>query len=319
MLLVLQDEAEVAMANKKLIVKDGLRTLLISGLSTGILIFFVSVLSREAKVTELLQINQWLARDIASQFTGAASRTLAQAQKFAAWVQPESGSFETRAQSEFENDQSLKAVWVVDIGGVGPVQPLARLDRAGFSIDEKSNDGIRRLLDIALKNGAGAQGISATLNAVAIKTGDRPRAVVLFFDESFFARASGGPFGDKWYLLAPSADKTESVLVEAVSELRTDVQYPSFDEIAAFVAAETPAQERTEFSREVTASTGDRFQLSGVATGAYGVVAVVVTPFSAPVLETPLLLQIAFGVSLLITALVVLWKVLRSPKNTIST
>jgi len=305
-------------AKKTWIIKDGLRTLMVSSLSTGLLIFFVSVLSSEAKLSELLQINQWMARDIASQFTGAASRTLAQAQKFGAWVQPESGSFETRAQSEFENDLSLKAVWVVDIGGVGPVRPLARLDRGGFEIDEKAGESVRRLLDIALKNGAAAQGISPSLNAVAIKSGDRPRAVVLFFDESFFARASGGPFGDKWYLLAPSADKTESVLVEALSELRTDVEYPSFDEIAAFVASETPAQERTEFSREVTASSGDRFQLSGVATGVYGVVAVVVTPFSAPVLDTPLLIQIALGISLAITLLTVLWKMLRSPKKTIS-
>lgn len=309
---------EVVVADKKRILKDGLRTLLVSGLSTGILIFFVSVLSREAKLTELLQINQWLARDIASQFTGAASRTLIQAQKFSAWVQPESGSFDSRAQNEFDNDLSLKAVWVVDIGGIGPLQPLARLDRGTFQIDESVTERLRGLLDVTLKNGAAAQGVTPSLNAVSIMTGDRPRAVVLFFDESFFSRASGGPFGDKWYLLAPSADKTESVLVEATGELRTDIEYPSFNEIAAFVTSETPAQERAEFSREVIASSGDRFQLSGVATGAYGVVAVVVTPLSEPILEMPLLLQLALGISVAITALVMLWKVIRAPRSTLS-
>lgn len=291
------------------VLRPSLWTLLISTLSTLVFVAIVTVVVGETRLTESVQLNQWLARDIASQFSGVATQALARAQKYGGFVRSESGSFDVLAQKEFESDSSLKAVWVLDATGAGPLQPIAKLERPGFLIDGPPTENVRRLTDLAIKDGSAMRGISPGLNAVALKIGDLPRTVLLFTDESLFAKASGGPWGDKWLLMAPSLDRTEAVLSEATSELKEGAEFPSFDEISRLVMGETPAQERSEFSIELKASSGAAFQVSGVQTGAFGIMAVAVTPLEGSFGRVELLVQIAFGVAVSISLMAMMCRI----------
>lgn len=297
------------------VVRPTLQAFVIAGLAVAGLMLAVSVVVGEARLSEAVSLNQWLARDIASQFTGVAARELARAQKFGELVRRESGSFDQLAQKEFDLDPSLKAVWVLDAVGSGPVQPLAKLEREGFKIAEAQSESVRRLTDLAIEHGSSARGILPSLNAIALKLGDMPRTVVLFFDESLFSRASGGPWGDKWLLLGPSPDRTEAVLAEATSELKEGTVFPSFDEISRLVTAQNPAQERAEFTSEMIASNGAAFQISGVQTGAFGVVAVAVTPLENAFSSTALMVKLAVGIALTIAFVVMLIQTLRFRRN----
>lgn len=296
------------------VLRPSLMTLIIAGLSTAAFVFIVSVVMTERRLDDLVSLNQWLARDIASQFSGVAAKSLVRAQKFGELVKKESGSFDASAQREFDADPSLKAVWVLDAVGAGPLQPIARLERDGFTVAETQTETVRRLSEVAIQQGSAARGIAPGVNAVALKLGDIPRTVLLFFDEALFARANGGPWGDKWLLMAPSADRTESVLVEATSELRDATNFPTFDEISRLVTAQTPAQERSEFTTEILASNGHSFQVSGVQTGAFGVIAVAITPLGNTVNSMGLLVKVAVGVTLSLTLLVMFLLMLRYRK-----
>ncbi len=291
------------------VLRPSLLTLLISAFSSLVLVAIVTLVFGETRLTESIQLNQWLARDIASQFSGVATQTLARAQKYGALVRAESGSFDALAQREFEADSSLRAVWVLDATGAGPLRPVAKMERAGFVVEDSQTEGVRRLTDLAIQNGSAMRGVSPGLSAVALKLGDLPRTILLFTDESLFARASGGPWGDKWILMAPSQDRTEAVLSEATSELKEGVEFPSFDEISRLVSAETPAQERGEFSSEIQAANGAAFQVSGVQTGAFGIMAIAVTPLASSFGRVDLLLQIALGVAVSISLLVMMFQI----------
>lgn len=293
------------------VLKPGFLTLVIALLSTSLLVFLASAYFGEARLGDAIALNQWLARDVASQFSGQASRNLAQAQKFGALVRAETGGFDVSAQREFDADIGLKAVWVLDATGSGPLQPIARMERPGFTLQPAQAEIVRRLTDLAIQSGASARGLSSGLSAIAVKLGDLPRTILVFTDESFFSRASGGPWGDKWFLISPSHDQTEAVLAEATSELRADVTYPDFSEIARLIVAETPAQERTEFSSEID-SNGRSFQISGVQTGAFGVMAVAITPLEESFGPLETLFKIAFGIALGVSLLVMLFQALRA-------
>jgi hypothetical protein len=295
----------------QMVLRPGILALLIAGLSAAALVLATTVVIGEARLLDAKSLNQWLARDIASQFTGVATRTLARAQKFGDLVRRESGTFDAPAKREFDLDPSLKAIWVLDATGAGPLQPVARLERDGFTLLEAQTESVRRLTDSAIEQGSAAQGITQGLSAVALKLGDMPRTVVLFTDESIFSRASGGPWGDKWMLLAPSLDRTEAVLIEATSQLRESVAFPSFDEISRLVKAQNPAEARTEFSSEMIAANGAAFQVSGVQTGAFGVMAVAVTPLEGISSSASLLFKLAAGIAISISILVMLLQALR--------
>lgn len=304
------------MSIMKSVVRPSFAAFVIAGSSAAAIVFAATVVVGEARLGDAVALNQWLARDIASQFTGVATRSLARAQKFGELVRRESGSFDPQAKREFDLDPNLKAVWILDASGSGPLQPVARLERDGFTLaDAAQNENVRRLTDSAIEKGSAAHGISPGLSAVAVKLGDVPRTVVLFSDESIFSRASGGPWGDKWMLMTPSLDRTESVLTEATSELREGIGFPTFDEISRLVTAQNPANERTEFSTEITASSGSSFQVSGVQTGAFGVVAVAVTPLEGLFVSTNLLFKIAAGIAVSIALIVMLIQLLRLRKN----
>ena len=118
-------------------------------------------------------------------------------------------------------------------------------------------------------------------------------------------------------LMAPSADRTESVLVEATSELKEGVQFPSFEEISRFVTSQSPTEERSEFSSEIAAASGNQFQISGVRTGAFGVIAVAVTPLenSANVANVSLAMRLAIGIAIALSLLVMLVQTLRFRLN----
>ncbi len=293
------------------VLRPSLLALLIAGTSAAALVAAATVIVGEARLGDAVALNQWLARDIASQFTGVASRSLARAQKFGNLVRRESGTFDAAAQRDFDLDPSLKAVWVLDASGAGPIQPLARLERDGFTISEPQFENIRRLTDAAIASGSAAQGVVPGISAVALKLGDMPRTVLLFSDESVFARANGGPWGDKWMLLSPALDKTEAVLIEATSELRDGTDFPSFDEISRVVTAQNPARERSEFTSEMIATNGAAFQISGVQTGAFGVIAVAVTPLEGLFNSTGELLKIALGIAVSVSLLVMLFQSVR--------
>lgn len=297
---------------KGMVLFPSFQTFAVSAVATLTLSFAVSMLGAEQRLGEMVLLNQWLARDIASQFSGVASRGLARAQKFGSLVRRESGTFDAAAQRDFETDPTLKAVWILDATGAGPLQPLAKLERDGFVLAEAQVEGVRRLTEAAIRDGSAARGILPGVNAIALKIGDMPRTVLLFSDESLFSRASGGPWGDKWMLIAPSADRTESVLMEATSELKEGLEFPTFDEISKFVTSQSPSLERTEFSSELVAA-GGAFQVSGVRTGAFGVIAIAVTPLenSANAATVSLAMRLAFGIAILLSLLVMLIQLIR--------
>ncbi len=295
----------------QMVLRPSLMTLLIAGTSAAALVAAVTIIVGEARLGDAVALNQWLARDIASQFIGVASRSLARAQKFGDLVRRESGTFDPAAKRDFDLDPSLKAIWVLDASGAGPIQPLARLERDGFTIAEPQFENVRRLTDAAIANGSAAHGIVPGISAIALKLGDMPRTVLLFSDESIFARANGGPWGDKWMLLSPALDKTDAVLIEATSELREGTNFPSFDEISRLVTAQNPARERSEFTSEMVAGNGAAFQVSGVQTGAFGVIAVAVTPLEGLFVSTGQLLKIALGIAVSLSILVMLFQSVR--------
>ncbi|CAN5703488.1 hypothetical protein BH10BDE1_BH10BDE1_02440 [soil metagenome] len=306
-------ENQVKLNFKGMVLKPSLQALIVAGLAATALAFGVSMLASETRLNEMVSLNQWLARDIASQFSGVASQALGRAQKFGALVRRESGTFDAGAQREFDADPLLKAVWILDATGSGPLQPLAKIERDGFTIAEPQVEGVRRLIEAAIRDGSAARGIIPGVNAIALKVGDMPRTVLLFSDETLFSRASGGPWGEKWMLMAPSADRTESVLVEATSELKEGVQFPSFEEISRFVTSQSPTEERSEFSSEIVAASGSQFQISGVRTGAFGVIAVAVTPLenSARAANVSLAMRLAMGIAIALSLLVMLVQTLR--------
>lgn len=300
----------------QMVLRPGLSALVIAGISTAILGVAATVIVGEARLEDAVALNQWLARDIASQFSGVASRSLARAQKFGELVRPDSGGFDSSSKREFDLDPSVKAVWVLDASATGPLQPLARLDREGFQVSEVQTENIRGLIDTAIQNGSAAGRIEPGLTVVAVKIGDLPRTVAVFTDESIFSRANGGPWGDKWMLFAPTADKAESVLMEATSELREGTVFPSHDEISRLVTTQNPANERTEFTSELIAASGAAFRVSGVQTGAFGVMAVVVTPLESLFVSTNLLFKIAIGIVIAISLLTMLVQTIRFHRAT---
>jgi hypothetical protein len=298
---------------KGMVLRPSLQALLVAGLASIALAFAVSMLVGEARLNEMVSLNQWLARDIASQFSGVASRALGRAQKFGSLVRRESGTFDAQAQREFDADPTLKAVWILDATGAGPLQPLAKLERDGFNIPEPQVEGVRRLIEAAIQDGSAARGILPGVNAIAVKVGDMPRTVLLFSDESLFSRATGGPWGDKWMLMAPSADRTESLLVEATAELKEGLEFPSFEDVSRFVTNESPSLERTEFAGELASAAGARFQVAAVRTGAFGVTAVAMTPLdnSTNAATANLAMRLAIGIAIMLSLLVMLIQMIR--------
>lgn len=294
----------------------GLRTLLVAGLSSGALLLAAGVVVGESRSSDLIAINQWLAKDIATQFSVAAGKLLSQAQKFGSLANVEAGSFDALALSEFEVERSVQAVWLVDAPGSAGVRPVAKMEREGFDVSESQLELMRPLLQSAMREGTSARSLSSGLSAVAVRLGDRPRLIVLLGDESLFSRASGGPLGEKWMLLQANEDKTNALLFESLPSSAGSNEFPSFAEVTRVVMEQTPQQERVEFSTMLRTDAGAPFQISGVQTGVFGVIALAVSPLDQSVSFTRLLGQIAFGATLILTIFsMVLSAVLNSRSN----
>ncbi|MBN8540224.1 MAG: hypothetical protein J0L82_07550 [Deltaproteobacteria bacterium] len=285
----------------------GLRTLLVAGLSSAAVVLAAGMVVGESRSSDIIAINQWLAKDIATQFSVAAGKLLAQAQKFGSLVNVEAGSFDTLAVREFEVERAVKAVWLVDAPGSGGVLPVAKMEREGFDVSESQRELLRSVLESALTEGTSARSLSGGLSAVAVRLGDRPRLILLLGDESLFSRAAGGPLGEKWMLLQANEDKTNDLLFESLPSSSRNVEFPSFAEVTRVVKEQTPKQERVEFSTLLHSETGAPFQISGVQTGVFGVIALAVSPLDRSVGFTGLLGQIAFGITLSLT---ILWMLL---------
>jgi hypothetical protein len=285
----------------------GLRTLLVAGLSSAAVVLAAGMVVGESRSSDIIAINQWLAKDIATQFSVAAGKLLAQAQKFGSLVNVEAGSFDTLAVREFEVERAVKAVWLVDAPGSGGVLPVAKMEREGFDVSESQRELLRSVLESALTEGTSARSLSGGLSAVAVRLGDRPRLILLLGDESLFSRAAGGPLGEKWMLLQANEDKTNDLLFESLPSSSGNVEFPSFAEVTRVVKEQTPKQERVEFSTLLHSETGAPFQISGVQTGVFGVIALAVSPLDRSVGFTGLLGQIAFGITLSLT---ILWMLL---------
>lgn len=285
----------------------GLRTLLVAGLSSAAVVLAAGMVVGESRSSDIIAINQWLAKDIATQFSVAAGKLLAQAQKFGSLVNVEAGSFDTLAVREFEVERAVKAVWLVDAPGSGGVLPVAKMEREGFDVSESQRELLRSVLESALTEGTSARSLSGGLSAVAVRLGDRPRLILLLGDESLFSRAAGGPLGEKWMLLQANEDKTNDLLFESLPSSSRNVEFPSFAEVTRVVKEQTPKQERVEFSTLLHSETGAPFQISGVQTGVFGVIALAVSPLDRSVGFTGLLGQIAFGITLMLT---ILWMLL---------
>jgi hypothetical protein len=292
----------------------GLRTFFVAGLSSGALLFAAGVVVGESRSTDLIAINQWLAKDIATQFSVAAGKSLSQAQKFGSLANVEAGSFDTLAVREFEVETSVKAVWLVDAPGSSGVRPVAKLEREGFDVSESQLELVRSLLESALREGTSARDLSGGLSAIAVRLGDRPRMIVLLGEESLFSRASGGPLGEKWMLLQSNEDKTSTLLFESAPSSNVSLEFPNLDEVTRVLMEQTPKQERVEFSTMAQFANGVPFQVSGVQTGVFGVIALAVSPLDRSVGFTGLLGQIAIGVTLMLTALsIIVTMLVRKP------
>jgi hypothetical protein len=279
----------------------GIRTLLIAGISSGVLLLASGVIVGESRTSDLIAINQWLAKDIATQFSVGAGKLLARAQKFGSLANVEAGVFDSLALREFEFETSVKAVWLVDAPGAGGVRPVAKMERQGFDVSESQLVMVRTLLESALKEGTSARSLSSGLSAIAVRLGDRPRLVVLLGDDSLFSRANGGPLGEKWMLLQTNDDKTNSLLFESLPNFVGQAEFPSLNEVTRVVMEQTPKQERVEFSTLLHSESGTPFQISGVQTGVFGVIALAVSPLDRSVGFTGLLGQIALGATLILT------------------
>jgi hypothetical protein len=177
------------------------------------------------------------------------------------------------------------------------------MEREGFDVSESQLELVRTLLESALKDGTSARSLSGGQSAVAVRLGDRPRLIVLLGDESLFSRASGGPLGEKWMLLQANEDKTNALLFESLPSSSGSVEFPSFSEVTRVVKEQTPQQERVEFSTMLRSEIGAPFQISGVQTGVFGVIALAVSPLDRSVGFTGLLGQIALGTTLILTVL----------------
>lgn len=304
------------MALKNPVLLAGLKTLLIAGLSSGALLLAAGVVVGESRATDLIAINQWLAKDIATQFSVAAGKSLSRAQKFGLLANVEAGSFDSLAAREFEVESTVKAVWLVDAPGSGSLRPVAKMEREGFDVSESQMGQLRTALDQAAKDGTAVRDLSTGLNAIVVRLGDRPRFVVLLGDESLFARASGGPLGEKWLLLQTNEDKTNSLLFESQPAGVQTIDFPSLDEVTRVVLEETPQQERVEFSTAFNTSQGRAFQISGVQAGIFGVSAIAISPLDQSVQFTGLLGQIAAGMTFVLVVLAMVLASLKKGKET---
>lgn len=263
------------------------------------IVFMTGVIVGEERRAEQSAANQWLARDLATQFSAAGSRTLARAQKYGLLANVEAGSFEALASREFEVDTSVKAVWMIDAPGETSLVPLSRLERAGFDLSEDQTNGIRAVLAEAAKNATSVRQVGSGLTAVAVRLGDRPRFIIVMGDDSLFARASGGPLGERWMLVQRTEDGTGRVLYESDADTGEAV-FPTLSEVERTLFEESPSQERAEFSTTVESAAGP-FYISGMQTGIFGVVAVAMTPMDRSIAFTQYLGKLALGLVVALT------------------
>lgn len=283
------------------VLKSMAKSFLAAAVSAIGIVFMTGVIVGEERRAEQTASNQWLARDLATQFSVAGSRTLARAQKYGLLSNVEAGSFDGLASREFEIDTSVKAVWMIDFPGESNLLPMARLERPGFDLSEDQTSGIRGLLAEAARNATSVRQIGSGLSAVAVRLGDRPRFIVLMGDDSLFARAAGGPFGEHWMLVQRSQDGTGRVLYESDAG-SSATSFPTLSEVERALVEESPSQERAEFSTTIDSASGP-FYLSGMQTGMFGVVAIAMTPLDRSIGFTELLAKLALGLVVGITLL----------------
>lgn len=276
------------------VLKSMAKAFVVASVCTFAIVFVAGVVIGEERRAEQASINQWLAKDLASQFSAAGTRSLARAQKFGLLSNVEAGSFSSLASREFEVDTSVKAVWLIDAPGEDNLAPLARLERPGFDLSEEQLRELKSVLAEATQQSTSVRPLGAGLTAVAVRLGDRPRLVVVLGDESLFARASGGPTGERWLLIQRAQDGTGRVLFESESTKEKSASFPSLADIERVLIEESPSQERAEFSTTVDTSSGPFF-VSGMQTGLFGVLAIAMTPMDRSVEFLQLLGRLGLG------------------------
>ncbi len=275
------------------VLKSMAKSFVVAAICAAGIVFMTGVIVGEERRAEQSSVNEWLARDLATQFSAAGSRTLARAQKYGLLANADAGSFDSLASREFEVDTSVKAVWMIDAPGEASLAPLSRLERTGFDLSDDQANVLKSALSEAARNATSVRQLGAGLTAVAVRLGDRPRFVVLMGDESLFARAAGGPLGERWMLVQRTQDGTGRVLYESDSQ-EGGVSFPTLSEVERALFEESPSQERAEFSTTIESASGP-FYISGMQSGMFGVVAVAMTPVDRSVEFTQLLARLAVG------------------------
>jgi hypothetical protein len=92
------------------------------------------------------------------------------------------------------------------------------------------------------------------------------------------------------------------VLYESESALGKSANFPSLGDIEHVLIEESPSEERAEFSTTVDSASGP-FLVSGMQTGVFGVLAIVMTPIDRSVEFVRLLGQLGLGLVGTITLL----------------
>jgi hypothetical protein len=257
------------------VLKSMARTFCVGALCTAGTILMAGIILGDEHRAEQKSMGVWLAKDLASQFSIAAARSLARAQKFGHLSSVESESFGSLAEKEFELETTLQAVWLLDSPGEAELEPLSRLERTGFHLSVDQSRELKVALNEATQQATAIRGLGAGLTAVAIRLGDRPRLVATIGDDSLFSRAAGGPTGQHWLFVQRSLDGRAQVLFESESSNKIDrVHFPLAD-LSKVLFSQSPAEERAEYSTTVSSDSGPLF-ISAFRTGIFDVAAVTV-------------------------------------------
>lgn len=303
-------------------VRSGAKTALfgffVSLIVTAGLVIAGSVLVGEVRMDDAIQLNQWLARDIASQFSAQGARYLAKAQRYGALTRMDRSGFDTAAEREFAIDTTdggdipLQAIYLYDAGAANPLAKLEKPDAAPTA-DRALAYG--ELAEGAIRDGVGVESYPEGMTAFALKLGDAPKVLVMITSEPLIARASGGPRGEKWMLLAAGPKTPPKILREATAERISHSEFPNLDDVRKFFAAENPAGERTEFSHDYTTDAGVSFRLTGIQTGVFGVTALAISPVDNSFTFLATLAQIGIGISIAVALFLLLIQTARARRS----
>lgn len=272
----------------------------------------------EDSVSRVKGASQWLAKDLAQQFTFQAGRALTLVTRLGerTVLSSQSGAslLSPDMRRDLENDPHVHALYLFE----GPSErPIAKIEKDGLTLRPEQLARLKPTLEAALRSGrsfAGAKDLrvdgagSTGVSILAVRLGDTPRVLVLTFDETLFSRPIGGPLGEQWLLMT----EDRSVLVRSQDEGAGLLE----SEISALAQTQNPTGDRADWSKEFLSPSGRKYQIDAVQTGLFGVTAIVTAPMSESSKAIQTLLYLSLGISTTITLLWVLIATLLTRRQT---